>query len=419
MNNSGNSSSNVTRRNFLKGLGVAGLWMSHSELFMLAAQADTVKRIAGKDKILVVVQLSGGNDGLNTVVPYGFGSYYDARPQIGIKQSEVLPLNGQLGLNPNMTGMAQLFKKGKLAVIQAVGYPNANRSHFRSIEIWQTGCPDKIRDTGWLGRYLDLSSSGNNFANNLLAAVNVDPVLPKTLSANKVIVPSVASVNEFRFKVDPDYPQDRGAQISAFEDIYANFNLRRPYVDLLRKVGLETNKASDNLLAVTKKYRSPVDYPETEFARGLKFISQMITGGVNSKIYNISLNGFDTHVNQARTQARLLKNLSDGLSSFQADIEAHGVADDVLVMVFSEFGRRVAENNGRGTDHGAAEPMFVLGNAVHGGIYGDHPSLTNLDNGDLRHKIDFRSVYASVLDRWLKADSQAILGSRFDQLPFV
>lgn len=413
------STDNVTRRNFLKGLGLAGLWLSHSELLALAAQATTVKRVIGKDKILVVVQLSGGNDGLNTVVPYGLGSYYDARPQIGIKQNEVLALNGQIGLNPNMPGMAQLFKQGKLAIIQAVGYPNANRSHFRSIEIWQTASPDRIRDTGWLGRYLDQASAQNNIANNLLAAVNVDPVLPKTLSANKVIVPSVASVNDFRFKVDPDFPQDRNAQISAFQDIYANFSLRRPYVDLLRKVGLETNKASDHLLAVTKAYKTCVDYPETEFSRGLKFISQMITGGVNSRIYNISLNGFDTHVNQVRTQARLLKNLSEGLTCFQSDLEAHGVADDVLVMVFSEFGRRVSENNGRGTDHGTAEPMFVLGNAVRGGIYGDHPNLTNLDNGDLRHKIDFRSVYASVLDRWMKADSASILGSRFDQLNFV
>jgi len=182
---------------------------------------------------------------------------------------------------------------------------------------------------------------------------------------------------------------------------------------------LETNKASDNLLAVTKSYKSTQNYPETEFARGLKFISQMITGGISSRIYNISLNGFDTHVNQARTQNRLLKQLSEGLACFQADLEAHGVADDVLTMVFSEFGRRVAENGGRGTDHGTAEPLFVLGNAVHGGLYGDHPQLVSLDNGDLRHKIDFRSVYATILSRWLKADSMAILGSRFDELNFV
>ncbi|MBX9770751.1 MAG: DUF1501 domain-containing protein [Candidatus Obscuribacterales bacterium] len=410
---------NLTRRNFLKGLAAAGIWLSQSELLALAAQATGAKRVIGKDKVLVVVQLSGGNDGLNTVVPYGLGTYYDARPQIGIKPNEVIALNGQIGLNPNMSGMADLFKKGKLAIIQAVGYPNANRSHFRSIEIWQTASPDRIAGTGWLGRYLDQASLGGDLSKNLLAAVNVDPVLPKTLSANKVIVPSVANVNDFRFKVDPDYPQDRKAQVSAFEDIYANFTLRRPYVDLLRKVGLETNKASDHLLAITKNYKSAQNYPDNEFARGLKFISQMITGGVSSRIYNISLNGFDTHVNQARTQSRLLKQLSEGLTCFQADLDAHGCADDVLVMVFSEFGRRVSENNGRGTDHGTAEPLFVLGNAVHGGLYGDHPNLTNLDNGDLRHKIDFRSVYATILDRWLKADSAAILGNRFDQMGFV
>lgn len=408
----------VSRRHFLKSLGLAGLWLSHSELLALAAQATTTKRLIG-NKVLVVVQLSGGNDGLNTVVPYGLGAYYDKRPQIGIKANEVLHLNGQVGLHPDMAGMANLFKQGKLAIIQGVGYPNANRSHFRSIEIWQTASPDKIRATGWLGRYLDQASLKSDFGNNLLAAVNVDPVLPKTLSANKVIVPSVANVNDFRFKVDPDYPQDRKAQLSAFEDIYGSFTLRRPYVDLLRKVGLEANKASDYLLSVTKNYKSAQTYPENDFAHGLQFISQMIAGGVNSRIYNISLNGFDTHVNQARTQSRLLKQLSEGLACFQADLQGHGVADDVLVLVFSEFGRRVGENNGRGTDHGTAEPLFVLGNSVHGGIYGDHPSLSSLDNGDLRHKIDFRSIYATVLDRWLKADSSAVLGNRFDQINFV
>lgn len=408
----------VTRRNFLKSLGLAGLWLSHGELAALAAQPIVGKRIAGRDKVLVIVQLSGGNDGLNTVVPYGLGSYYDARPRIGIKPNEVIHLTNQLGLNPSLSGLASLYRQKKLAIIQAVGYPNANRSHFRSIEIWQTAAPDRIRDTGWLGRYLDQSVAGSS-VKNLLAAVNVDPVLPKTLSANKVIVPSVANVNDFRFRVDPDYPQDRKAQVSAFEDIYSNFTLKRPYVDILRKAGLEANKASDYLLSVTKAYRGQQTYPENEFGRGLKFISQMITGGVNSRIYNISLNGFDTHVNQVRTQARLLKQLSEGLSSFQNDLEDHGVADDVVVLVFSEFGRRVQENGGLGTDHGTAEPLFVLGNAIRGGIYGDHPSLTNLDNGDLRHKIDFRSVYATILDRWLSADSASVLGGRFEPINFV
>jgi len=410
---------NVTRRNFIKSLGLAGLWLSQSELLMLSAHAAGINKRLSGDKVLIVVQLSGGNDGLNTVVPYGMGKYYDVRPNISIKPNEIIPLTGQIGLNPNMTGLAELYKQGKLAIVQAAGYNNPNRSHFRSIEIWQTACPDRIRETGWLGRYLDQTCANKSKTDTLLSAVNVDTVLPKTLSANKVIVPSVANVNDFRFQVDPDFPQDRQAQISAFKDIYNNFSLQRPYVDLLRKVGLEANSASDYLLNVTKNYRGSQTYPETEFARGLKFIAQMITGGVNSRLYSISLNGFDTHTNQQLVQNRLIKQLSEGLTSFHLDLNQQGVADDVLILVFSEFGRRVAENNGRGTDHGTAEPVFILGNGVKGSIIGDHPSLTNLDDGDLRHKIDFRSIYATILDRWLKADSQSILGGQFDQLSFV
>jgi len=412
----------LTRRDFLKsGLTVAGLCFTWPQLCLLAAQsANLVPRKPGSSKILVVVQMAGGNDGLNTVVPYGDGAYYQARPSIGIKEDKVLRLNNQIGLNPSMKGLADLYARGKAAIVLGVGYPNPNRSHFRSIEIWQTGNPDQIIDTGWLGRYLDLSTSGKQSSDTrLFPAVNVDPILPKTLSAQRVVVPSVYDVNQFRFATDMHYQQDHQCQVDAFNKIYSSFQSDRPEAQLLKNVGMDTLQASDYLFNAVKSYKDTVKYPDTGFGRSLKFVAQMIVAGVDATIYNLSLGSFDTHAGQVNGQGRLLQQLSDGIASFQTDLETHGLDKDVLLMTFSEFGRRVAQNNGGGTDHGTAAPHFIIGSSVRGGIYGDYPSLANLDNGDLRYKIDFRNIYATILDRWLRADSRQILGAHYDDLAFV
>jgi uncharacterized protein (DUF1501 family) len=404
----------ITRRSFLKG-GI-GLYASLSvaELFTLAAQAGGRPSAS---KILVVVQLAGGNDGLNMVVPFADDAYYKARPTIGIKQKDVLQLNQSIGLHTGMPEMAEQFKKGKLAVIQGVGYPDPNRSHFRSIEIWQTAEPRKVKDTGWLGRYLDLTAPTKaNPTDTFFPAINVDPILPKTLSAQKVIVPSVNNVADFQFKADPKNEADRLAQINAFNGIYKDFKLDRKYVDQLRAVGMDTTAASDYLNKVVQNYKSTAQYPNDGFGKGMKFIAQLIAGGVNCKIYNITLGGFDTHTNEGRNQDQLLRRLSQGLNAFQQDLEAHNKDQDVMVMTFSEFGRRVAENGGRGTDHGTAAPMLVLGSGIKGSVIGEHPSLTDLQDGDLKYKMDFRNVYATILDRWLAADSKQVLGDKFDQI---
>jgi uncharacterized protein (DUF1501 family) len=361
--------------------------------------------------------MGGGNDGLNTVVPYADGAYYKARPTIGIKPEKVLQLNQQIGFNPQMEGLHNLFNSGKVAVIQGVGYPNPNRSHFRSIEIWQTAQPDKIGETGWLGRYLDCADCTKN--GNIFAAVNVEPTLPKTLQANKFMVPSVTNVFDFKFRTDPQYLQDRQTQVKTFEDIYASFSSKRPHAELLRKAGLEANKASDYLQKIVRAYKGDVKYPDGNFGNGLKFIAQMIAGGVDSRIFTVNLDGFDTHTNQLSGQNRLLKQLSDGVSAFYKDLQQHNLQDDVVIFAFSEFGRRVAENNGRGTDHGTAAPVYVIGSKVKGGVYGDHPSLTSLDAGDLKYNTDFRCIYATLLDKWMAADSKQILGQQFDYIPFV
>ncbi len=410
----------LSRRQFItSGVGVV---LSSSQILALAARAANFEpRRIGSSKILVVVQLAGGNDGLNTVVPYGMGEYYQLRPNIAIPAGQVLPLSNTIGLHPNMSALSDVYRHGKLAVALGVGYPNPNRSHFRSIEIWQTAEPAKMASTGWLGRYLDATanSSGATLSNKLFPAINVDPTLPKTLAGDRVIVPSVSDVNQFRFSTDAHYRLDKQQQIDAFNNIYSSFDLNRPSAQLLREIGLDAMQASDYLVKVVSKYKSTVKYPDNGFGRGMKFIAQMITAGVDASIYNISLGGFDTHANQLRVQPNLLKQFSDSLAAFQKDMEEHGVDKDVMLFSFSEFGRRVAENGGRGTDHGTAEPVFIMGSAVKGGIYGDYPSLSNLDQGDLKYNIDFRTIYATFLDRWLAVDSRQVLGAKFENLRFV
>jgi uncharacterized protein (DUF1501 family) len=409
----------VSRRKFIS--YSAGLILSSSHLFSLAARAATfAERKIGSSKILVVLQMSGGNDGLNTVIPYGFSQYYQLRPNIAIKPDNVLPLTGTIGLHPNMTALKDLYQSGKLAIILGVGYPNPNRSHFRSMDIWQTAEPERIADTGWIGRYLDLSASkDSSVSNRLFPAINVDSVLPKSLFAQNVVVPSIANINQFRFTADAHYQIDRQSQIDAFNKIYADFELDHPNCQLLKEVGIDAMQASDYLASVVKNYKSDVSYPDSGLARSLKFIAQMITAGVDCRVYNVTLGGFDTHAGQNRTQDMLLKQVSDALAAFQRDLEHHQADNDVIVLAFSEFGRRVGENYGRGTDHGTAEPVFLLGSGVRGGLYGTYPSLASLDNGDLIFGIDFRNIYATLADRWLKADSQEILGNRFEHIAFI
>jgi uncharacterized protein (DUF1501 family) len=408
----------TSRRDFLlSGLGLMGAAVYGNELFgLLAQQAQAAPRAVGASKILIIIQMSGGNDGLNTVIPFADPAYLKIRPTIGIKPDVVLKLDDKVALNPNMTPFQDLYKAGKLAVVQGVGYPNPNRSHFRSIEIWQTAEPKKVKDTGWIGRYLDLANSGKAQLDNIFPAINVDPILPKTLSAQKVVVPSISDVKNFTFKADPRYEADRTAQLSTFNSIYQKYSLNRPYIEELRRVGLDTTQASDSIAKMVATYKDGAKYPNSGFGRGMQFIAQLIIGGVNCSIYNISIGGFDTHTNEQRAHEGLFRTLTEGVKALQTDLENHGLDKDVCMMTFSEFGRRVGENGGRGTDHGAAAPMFIIGSNVKGGVIGDQPSLTDLDDGDLKYKIDFRNVYASVLDRWLGADSKAVLGDKYDML---
>lgn len=380
----------------------------------VAATSDrAISAAYGRRKTLVVVQLGGGNDGLNTVIPHENAAYYAARPTIAIPKTDVLPIATGIGLHPAMAALKGRFDQGQLAVVQGVGYPNPNRSHFRAMEIWQTGEPTRPPTEGWLGRYLDAACCGDDkpITSAAFGAVSLGDTLPLTLWTEHVLVPSIGSINSFRFQTDGgEAPDERLQHLDAFKTLYAASGSTAIYDDFVKRVGRDAVETSEALQKVARAYAPSVTYPNTGFANQLKQVAQIMDGDLGTRIFYVQMGGYDTHSNQLTDQARLLQTLSEGLDAFMKDMEGHGWGDDVAVMCFSEFGRRVAENGSIGTDHGAAGPMFVVGPRVKGGVVGDHPSLTDLTSGDLKHGIDFRSVYAGLIGDWLEGDSKAVLG---------
>lgn len=416
----------LNRREFLK-RGVTFVSLSLASRYMMMQVTpghDTVfgqaSTLSESSNLLVIIQLNGGNDGLNTVIPYGSGLYYDARPRLAVPQKDVLALTDTVGLHPKLTNLKKLYDAGKVAIVQGVGYPNANRSHFRSTDIWMTANPDTIEKTGWLGRYLDESIA--RFHGVKLPAANIGGTLPLTLVGEKVVVPSIASLESYQFLTDARYPQERAKRLQLFQAINGQ-PFESAYLDYLAQTGLGAQQSADELQTAVKKYHSTVEYPKDPFAQGLRLIAQIIAGGIGTQILYITIGGFDTHAEQNTARVNhpmLLETVDKGLDAFYQDISQMGVADNILMMTFSEFGRRVRENGSLGTDHGTAAPMLILGNRVRGGLHGEHPSLTKLDdNGDLIYTVDFRSVYATILEDWLSADSQAILGKKFEKLGLI
>jgi uncharacterized protein (DUF1501 family) len=358
------------------------------------------------DNVLVVCQLSGGNDGLNTVVPWADAAYYAARPVIGIKEADVLKLNDSLGFHPSMTGAADLFKANKLAVVQNVGYPNPNRSHFRSMEIWQTANPDNVEAYGWLGKYLDMQMKKGSA--NPVMALNFGRQANLAMKGKVASVPcfaSLADVNSLVGNMDDERMlrevQGMGGDADA---------------ETVRKANLTALDAMSELKKAMSSYQSKFTYANDQFGQGFKQVAQLIATLPKTRVIYFSAGGFDTHSNQPTQQANLLKGFSDGLKTFMDEMEAIGKANKVTVLVFSEFGRRVNENASQGTDHGAAAPMFVAGGLVKGGFHGDKPDFQNLDRGDIAWKIDFRQVYATAIDRWMGGDSASIFGRKFDHV---
>jgi uncharacterized protein (DUF1501 family) len=372
---------------------------------------------ADRRRTLVVVQLGGGNDGLNTVVPVGDDAYYKARPTLAIPRADTLPLVDGLGLNPALKGFQALQGAGRLAIVQGVGYPNPNRSHFRAMDIWQTAAPERYEQTGWLGRYLDASCCGEQPKPGAtrLDAVSLATGGPRAFWNEHVLVPSIPDLEHFQLQTDA---RDRDRTLDALRMIYDDDEQAGLYQSLVRRVGAEALESSEELARIAASYRPSATYPTTQFARGLQTIAQLVNADLGTRIFYISLSGFDTHSGQKNAHTRLLQQLGEGLAAFYADLDGHGHGDRVVTLAFSEFGRRVAENASGGTDHGAAEPVFLFG-PVRGGVVGAHPSLTDLDAGDLKYAVDFRAVYATLLDGWLGANPASVLDGDFGRLPLL
>lgn len=418
-----------TRRLFLqRGCALASLaatvpcFIERSALGMLGDPLLASNPGVPDERILVVIQLGGGNDGLNTVVPFGSDDYFRARPQIGIRGPGAAAQNGQaaalaldgtrgLGLHPNLTGFKELYDEGALSVIQGVGYPNPNRSHFTSMDIWQTGRLD-AKGSGWIGRYFDNTCNGTPKPE---AAIAIGRNAPIALEGD--IQKPIAFENASLFRWNGE--DLHGSLKDPYDTLnregdggFATAASKETQKAFLMRTALDAQVSSDRIRAAVAK-QPLVPYPGHPLANQLKMIGAMIRDGMPTRVYYASMGGFDTHGGQLGTHANLMRQLGDSVLAFQRDLKAQKNDGRVTTMVFSEFGRRVKQNASGGTDHGTAAPMFLVGPAVKAGVWGNHPSLTDLDQGDLKFGIDFRSVYASLLEDWMKAPSERILRGKF------
>lgn len=402
----------MKRNAFLLGAASGLAVVGHTGGFFSRALAQTAAP-AG-DRVLVVVYFQGGNDGLNTVVPFGLPAYYTYRPTLAIAQNDVLRINDTIGLNPQLKPFKDMYDKGQVAIVQGVGYPNPDYSHFRSTEIWETAAPDKYASTGWLGRYLD---GVNVPSGNLFNAVAIADVLPEVLVADRVDVAAIAQLNGYGLTSDRSKTLGR----DEFHAFVADNNVpfRSPYLAQVASIEDHAQRGSEELPKLIAGYQPAASYPETPIGRSLALAAQVIGSKLGTRVLYVQLGSFDTHTTQRATQDRLLAEFANGISAFYTDLAAHGDERRVLTMTFSDFGRRVAENGSRGTDHGSAAPVFVIGGGVKGGLYGEHPSLDALDAGNLRFTTDFRSVYATVLEKWLQRPAPAIVGPGFAPLPLL
>src|SRR5919199_3061305 len=367
---------------------------------------------------MVAPQLLCGNDGLNPLVPFADPGYYQHRSSLAIPTSDVLPLTDSVGLHPRLGKLKALFDAGQVAVVQGVGYPNPNRSHFRSMDIWHSARPETFERSGWLGRYVSACQCAQD---NALPAISVGDQLNSLFWTDTTLVPAVASIGAFSFLTDTKYKNDRTFQLQTLQNIYSQAGNWSAYESLIRRGTVEALAGSDELQKVAASYQSPITYPANNgLANQLKLVAQVIAGNLGTRLFSVSMGGFDTHANQKDQHARLLQGLGDALDAFMQDLANIRQQDNVVVMTFSEFGRRVRQNGSNGTDHGTAEPMFIVGNKVQGGLYGTYPSLGDLDNnGDLKFNADFRSVYAGILKDVVGTDPAPILGGSVDPIDVV
>jgi uncharacterized protein (DUF1501 family) len=423
----------TTRRQFIKqSAGAVAVGMVIPSLWMREARAQTPRRR------LVVIQLGGGNDGLNTVVPYTDARYYQLRPTISFRENELrdsqnrsMVITGQFGLHPSMSAVKSLYDQGRVAIINGVGYPNANLSHFLSMDIWHTAELSGTTRAGWLGKYADIALIGQSG----LPAASVGGIeSPKSFYANQVVIPNIINFSLYNFITDPAYPDDSNNQINTFAYAASRQFAGGSLMSAINNTGFQALGGAQRVQSSIVNYQSSVIYPDgNPLAAGMKMLAQLLTTIPEASLVYAQMGGFDTHADQidhpnnqadklSGAHALLLRWFSEAVKAFYDDMVEHQMADEVLMMQWSEFGRRPDENASFGTDHGTTSPMFVIGNAVSGGVYGEYASLaaTELDAaGNPKFKVDFRSVYATILDRWLGVDSREVLGARFEDAGFL
>ena len=399
-------------------------FIQESALGMLAPDGSATSSRPGvpDERILVIVQLSGGNDGLNTVIPYGDREYHAARPSLSLGEPGKAKNGGAaleldrdrgIGLHPGLTGLKQLHDDGCLAVVAGVGYPNPNRSHFASMDIWQSGRPEG-KGTGWLGRYVDATCNGNPAAD---VAVSVGRTAPLAMLGRTSRPIAFESADLFRWlgadaggQMEDEY--QRMVRAGELKDVAAGSQ-----ESFLMRTALDAQVTSDRIRAAVKK--APLArYPGSAVAKQLQTVAAMIRDGMKTRVYYVSMGGFDTHANQPNSHGNLMRQLGDAMLAFQNDLKAQGNDGRVMTMCFSEFGRRVRQNASNGTDHGTAGPVFVVGPNVNPGLQGKYPSLTDLDGGDLKFTTDFRGVYQELLGKWMKAPTREVLGGTY-QAPSI
>ncbi len=412
----------LSRRDFVKG-GVALVSIGTSAQSLLkgavafAAQNGAYVADPNNKKILILVQLAGGNDGLNTIVPASDPTYRSSRSTLGLAEDAVLPLDQGFGLHPSLIGMKGLWDSGKLAVVRGVGYPEQNYSHFKSMAIWQAGDPKLQLANGWLGRTLEQMESEQH---DPFLGFNIGSSTPAEMRTPKISIPSVRNPEDYGVKVGGKLSDESNPRTATMLKLYEQYPTSSPYGVLLETTAETAVSSAKMLEQAASQYTAAVEYPDSSFGSGLSVLAEAVVGDLGMRVGHITLGGFDTHNNQLVEHTDLMETLDAGLTAFYQDLEAHGKADDVLVLTWSEFGRRVQQNANGGTDHGAGSMMFAIGNGVQRGLYGDAPNLAALvDNGNVPYTTDFRQVYATVIDRWLGVPHEALLGKHWDPLGFL
>lgn len=403
----------MTRREFIRGTGGLGfLAFSGVAPSFLAQSALAQTPKAERDRsIFVIIQLAGGNDGLNTVIPFTDDRYYKLRPSLGLKDG-LLNLDANLALHPSCQELYKLFDEGELSIVQNVGYPNPNRSHFRSTEIWETAADgDTYNNDGWLGRYFDNACSGSAEGDTDPAGIHISDIVPQSYLSEK-------SHSLFGMKSRGRFDRSNDPADRAYEMLLEADHIEGN-ASYLQHTMMNTLVTERRVEAHIAKYKPSTQYPASSIGQSLERIAALIHANMETRVYFVSQGGYDTHANQLTNQAKLLGELSQAMSAFQNDLKNNKKDDQVLTMTFSEFGRRPAENGSKGTDHGTAAPLFVMGGGTKGGLIGSPPDLNVTVKEDLKYSTDFRGIYATVLDKWFQVDSEKVLGNTYDTVPFI